>query len=89
MRKTGAVIAVLVAAGWVAGAGLASANMTIQKKAKDAGFPATSCTYCHNEKLPKKDAVSHNARGQFLLAEKEKRKATEVDPTWLKDYVEK
>jgi hypothetical protein len=41
--------------------------------------------YCHNEKLPKKGAVSHNERGKWLLAEKERRKAAEVDATWLKD----
>ena len=63
-----------------------TANLKIQKKAKELGFPATNCLYCHNEKLPKKDAVSHNDRGKWLIAEKEKRKAKEVDVSWLKDY---
>ncbi len=74
---------------WLAGTGVASATLPIQKKAKEAGLPATSCLYCHNEKLPKKGAITHNDRGKWLLAEKDKRKAKEVDAAWLKDYVEK
>jgi hypothetical protein len=42
--------------------------------------------YCHNEKLPKKGAVSHNERGKWLIAQKEKKAAKEVDAAWLKDY---
>lgn len=71
---------------WMALSGTSSATLVIQKKAKEAGFPATNCQYCHVEKLPKKDAVSHNERGQWLKAEKAKRNAAEVDPAWLKDY---
>jgi hypothetical protein len=70
------------------GAVNASATMEIRKKAKEAGFEATSCTYCHNEKLPKKGEATHNDRGKFLVAEKAKRKAAEVDVNWLKDYKE-
>lgn len=70
-------------------AGTASATMDMQKKAKAAGFPAANCLYCHGEKLPKKGATTHNDRGNWLIAEKEKRKAKEVDVTWLKDYAEK
>jgi hypothetical protein len=62
------------------------ANLKIQKKAKELGFPAVNCLYCHNEKLPKKDAATHNERGKWLIAEKEKRGVKEVDPAWLKDY---
>ncbi len=50
------------------------ANLKTQKKAKELGFPATNCLYCHNE------------RGKWLIAEKEKRGVKEVDPAWLKDY---
>jgi hypothetical protein len=74
---------------WAAGmllTGTSTATLPIQKKAKEAGFPAENCMYCHNEKLPKKDAVTHNDRGKWLIAEKEKRGAKEVDPAWLKDY---
>jgi hypothetical protein len=80
----------IVMAGWLAGSGTASATMEMQKQAKAAGIAgATSCSFCHNEKLPKKGAVTHNERGQWLIAEKEKRKAKAVDAAWLKDYVEK
>jgi hypothetical protein len=74
---------------WAAGmllTGTSTATLPIQKKAKEAGFPAENCMYCHNEKLPKKDAVTHNDRGKWLIAEKDKRGAKEVDPAWLKDY---
>ncbi|HEY6930041.1 MAG TPA: hypothetical protein VJA66_10230 [Thermoanaerobaculia bacterium] len=72
--------------GWMSLPNTSLANLPIQKKAKELGFPANNCLYCHNEKLPKKDAFSHNDRGKWLVAEKEKRGAKEVDPAWLKDY---
>ena len=78
----------LLAGGTWLGTGTAHATMEIRKKAKDAGYPAQSCLYCHGENLPKKGAYTHNERGRWLRAEKERRKAREVDPTWLKDYVE-
>jgi len=71
---------------WMLLAGTSTATLQIQKKAKEAGIAADNCLYCHNEKLPKKDAVTHNDRGKWLLAEKTKRNAKEVDPAWLKDY---
>jgi hypothetical protein len=64
----------------------AHATLDIQKKAKAAGFEAANCQYCHNEKLPKKDAVTHNDRGKWLLAQKEAKKAKEIDVSWLKGY---
>jgi hypothetical protein len=90
MTKRGSLIGLTgVIVFWAAGialSGVSSANLTIQKKAKEAGFPATNCQYCHNEKLPKKGAMSHNERGKWLVAEKAKRGAKDVDPAWLKDY---
>ena len=92
MRKTlasaGALAAMVV--GLVAGqAPQAQATLDIQKQAKAAGIEMTGgCLYCHGEKLPKKDAVTHNDRGKWLIAEKEKRKAKAIDVAWLKDYVE-
>jgi hypothetical protein len=83
------VVTIVVGVAWLAGAGAAMATVPIQKKAKEAGYPATSCVYCHNEKLPKKDAATFNARGTWLRAERDKRKVKDVDPAWLKDYVEK
>jgi hypothetical protein len=76
---------------FLGGAGDAWATLDMQKKAKAAGFPAANCLYCHNEKLPKKGAVTHNDRGKWLVEQKEKRKATtskEIDFSWLKEYVE-
>ncbi len=73
-------------AGWIALTSTSSATLTMQKKAKELGFAADNCMYCHNEKLPKKGAVTQNDRGKWLVAEKEKRGAKEVDVAWLKDY---
>jgi mono/diheme cytochrome c family protein len=89
MKRTAAVVAGMVAGALLAGAGPASATLEMQKKAKAAGVAAQNCLYCHNEKLPKKGATTHNERGKWLIAEKEKRGAKEVDAAWLKDYVEK
>ena len=82
-------LALLVAATWLVSARTASAGVGLQKKAKEAGLPVETCLYCHGEKLPKKGAATYNDRGKFLMAEKEKRKATEANVAWLKDYVEK
>jgi hypothetical protein len=79
----------LLALGSFVGASPAWASLKMQKDAKAAGFAAANCQYCHVEKLPKKDAVTNNARGQWLVSEKDKRKAKEIDVNWLKDYVEK
>ncbi|HEX9304516.1 MAG TPA: hypothetical protein VGA31_08725 [Thermoanaerobaculia bacterium] len=73
-------------AGWMLVTSVSNATLPIQKKAKELGYDATSCQYCHNEKIPKKGAATHNERGKWLLAEKAKRGAKEVDPAWLKDY---
>jgi hypothetical protein len=89
MRNRTNVLAGLVAAAVLGSASSVFATMPMQKKAKEAGYPATNCLYCHNEKLPKKGAVTQNDRGQWLLDEKKKRKAEDIDMTWLKDYVEK
>jgi len=65
----------------------AHATFEIQKAAKAAGFSdITGCISCHNEKLPKKGAATHNERGQWLIAEKAKRKADKIDVNWLKDF---
>ena len=67
--------------------GSAQATLDMQKKAKAAGFAeATNCLYCHNEKLPKKGAVTENERGKWLVDQKEKKGAKEVDVAWLKDF---
>ena len=63
------------------------ATPKIQKEAKKADFPATTCLYCHNEKMPVKGKVTQNERGTYLLQQKETRKPKEVDVAWLKDFV--
>jgi hypothetical protein len=80
--------ALLALGALLGGAQDAWATMDMQKKAKAAGFAAANCQYCHNEKLPKKGASTNNERGAWLVAEKEKRQAKEVDVAWLKDYTE-
>lgn len=89
MKEPGLGVGLLALGAFLAAGGTAHATLELQKKAKAAGFEATSCLYCHNEKLPKKGAVTQNERGSWLLAEKDKRRAKEVDVSWLKDYVEK
>ena len=93
MKRSGSrivLIAVaLFGAGWMTLTSVSNATLPMQKKAKEAGFPATNCQYCHVEKLPKKGAVSHNERGKWLIDQKAKKGAKEVDPAWLKDYTGK
>ena len=90
MRRLGFgfVVAAVTVGVWLGGVGTASATMPMQKKAKELGFDANNCQYCHVDKLPKKDAHAFNARGQWLVAEKERQKAAEIDVSWLKNYVE-
>jgi hypothetical protein len=83
------VVAIMGVVAWLAGTGTATATLPIQKKAKELGYPATNCQYCHVDKLPRKGASAGNDRGTWLHEEKEKRKAKDADPAWLKDYVEK
>jgi hypothetical protein len=67
----------------------AFATLPMQKAAKEKGFAATNCQFCHVDKLPKKGAAANNDRGKFLVDQKAKKSAKEVDVSWLKDYVEK
>jgi hypothetical protein len=67
----------------------AAATPQMIKQAKDAGFPAQNCQYCHVAAMPKKEGFKPddlNERGKWLLSEKEKQKAKEVKPEWLKNY---
>ena len=82
------IVGILTAFVVLAGASLSHATMPIQKKAKEAGFPSTNCLFCHNEKMPAKGKVTNNERGEFLVKQKEAKKAKEVDVAWLKDFVE-
>jgi hypothetical protein len=82
--STTTVLFVLVA--FVAPA-LAGAPMMV--KAKQAGYPAQNCQYCHVSKLPKKEDFKPedlNERGKWLADQKQKQSAKEVNVEWLKDY---
>jgi len=87
MRRTQ--LALLAAAVIFAVGSPANAKMPFVKKAKDAGFAyIKDCASCHVDKMPKKDAKGEpfGEIGKWLLAQKAKNKATEVDVAWLKDY---
>ena len=79
-----------VALGYLAIVGVETvgAKAAFVKQAKEAGYPAENCLYCHTEKLPKKDQAKEqlNDRGKWLMAKMEKDKAKDVDVNWLKDY---
>jgi len=81
-------LAAVVATAFLLAATPSQATMPIMKQAKDAGFPAANCLYCHAEKLPMKGKVTNNERGTFLMKQKEAKKAKVVDVAWLKDFVE-
>lgn len=83
---TGLVAVALFWAGWMALTATSSATLPMQKKAKELGYAVQDCTFCHGEKLPKKGAMTLNDRGKWLVVEKEKRSAKEVDVAWLKEY---
>lgn len=64
----------------------AKAPWTVKAKAVDTGVK--NCASCHEGgKTKKGDPL--NDRGNWLMAEKGKKKAAEVDPAWLKDYPKK
>ena len=90
MKQTGSKLGfaalALVGFGWIALSGTSSGTMAMQKKAKEAGFAVDNCTYCHNEKMPKKGESTYNDRGKWLMDQKAKKGAAEVDVNWLKDY---
>ena len=88
MRRPNPALALLVGVAVLGGSSAAFATMPMQKKAKELGFKVENCLYCHNEKMPAKGKVTNNERGAFLVAQKEAKKAKEVDMAWLKDYVE-
>ena len=67
----------------------AGATLPMIRQAKDAGFPAQNCQYCHVAALPKKEGFKPddlNERGKWLLAEKDRQKVKEVKAEWLKTY---
>ena len=51
--------------------------------AKARKFGAKDCRFCH---VKADGGEPHNARGAWLIKEKERRNADAVDPEWLADY---
>ena len=90
MKKTGwrlgLGVFLLAGSGWMLLTETSSGTMAMQKKAKELGIPVDNCMYCHVQKMPKKGEATYNDRGKWLMAEKDKRKAAEVDVAWLKEY---
>src|SRR2546429_9905019 len=62
----------------------AKADPELLKKA--GKFGAKDCLFCHKRE---QGGEGWNARGQWLLDEKERRKSDAVDVDWLEDYKEK
>ena len=70
-------------------AGLARAEAPWVKQAKDLGFPAQNCLYCHTIALPRKESFRPEEltdRGRWLLQQKRERGAKAVDLQSLKQY---
>lgn len=87
MRRT--YLLLLTAAAILAVGSPANAKMPFVKKAKDAGFTfIKDCQSCHTDKMPKAASKGEpfNEVGKYLMAQKAKNKATDVDVAWLKDY---
>jgi hypothetical protein len=76
-------IAVVVIAGAVGSSFSTKAYPAFLRKAQK--FGAKNCLYCHKQPT---GGEGWNPRGEWLIAEKERRKADEVDPEWLVDYKE-
>jgi len=58
--KFGRSIGLLFWAAWMLVPSATTANLKLQKKAKELGFPVETCLYCHNEKP--KEGRSHAQR---------------------------
>lgn len=82
-------LALLAAGAILAVSSPADAKLKFVKQAKDQGFTyIQSCASCHVDKMPKAAAKGEpfGEIGKWLLAQKAKNKAAEVDVAWLKDY---
>lgn len=64
------------------------AKLAWNKKAKKYDAAVTACTACHVDEKPKKDdhGKPYSERGQWMMDQKEKKGAKEIDLSWLKDY---
>ncbi len=67
----------------------AQAKLPFVKKAQELGFKdIKNCASCHKEAMPKPASKGEPFvdAGAFLMEQKAKKKAAEVDLAWLKDY---
>ena len=76
-------IATMIIAGAVGSSFSTSAYPPFLRKAQK--FGAKDCKFCHTEPV---GGEGWNERGQWLIAEKERRKADAIDVEWLADYKE-
>src|SRR5262249_10141354 len=76
-------IAIVVIAGVVGSSFSTHAYPPFLRKAQK--FGAKNCLFCHKEP---EGGEGWNERGQWLIAEKKRRKADAVDIEWLADYKE-
>jgi hypothetical protein len=76
-------IAIVVIAGVVGSSFSAKAYPMFLRQAQK--FGAKNCLFCHKQPT---GGEGWNERGQWLIAEKERRKADAVDIEWLADYKE-
>jgi hypothetical protein len=85
-------IVLMASTGLIVVPGLVSADPKLMAAAKSAGLPAQSCQYCHTVAVPKKETFKPedlNERGKWLVEEKKKQNATDIDVSWLKNYTGK
>jgi hypothetical protein len=76
-------IAVVISIGVLGSSFTTKAYPPFLRKAQK--FGAKDCLFCHKEP---EGGEGWNKRGQWLIAEKERRKADAVDVEWLADYKE-
>lgn len=76
-------IALLITAAVLSSALTTNAYPQFVRKAQK--FGAKDCLFCHKEA---EGGEGWNDRGNWLIAEKEKRKADAIDVEWLADYKE-
>jgi hypothetical protein len=80
-RLTRSVLVLVVLAGALSSAPESSALPPFLSKAEK--FGAKDCAFCHADAA---GGEGWNARGRWLVAEKKRRKADQVDVEWLANY---
>lgn len=61
-------------------------NQHMRDNARKMGISNLNCYACHGNKLPVTGRALFNDRGFFLVEQKFKRKAAEVDVSWLSEF---